>query len=73
VKLELCKKLTIEVVQILNNDGKSLDNPKVSVSALDGYFFSLAENKMYFVHDNTSSYDGGAFHFSFHFILFLFI
>lgn len=62
MKLESCRKLTTEVVQILNNDGKSIDNPKVSASALDGYFLSLAENKMYFVHGNTSSYDGGADH-----------
>jgi hypothetical protein len=45
VKLESCRKLTNEIVQILNNDGKSTNNPKTSASALYGYFLSLAEKK----------------------------
>jgi len=43
MKLESCRKLTNEVVQVLNNDdGKSINNPKTSAIALDGYFLSLA-------------------------------
>lgn len=61
MKLESCRKLTIEVVQVLNNDGKSINNPKVSASALDGYFLSLTK-KIYYVHDNTSSYNDRADH-----------
>ena len=61
MKLESFRKLTNEVVQILNNDGKSINNPKTSAIALDGCFLSLAEI-FFFFHDNTSSYDGGADH-----------
>jgi hypothetical protein len=61
VKLESCRRLTTEFVQALDNDGKSINNTKVSASARDGYFLSLTE-KIYYVHDNTSSYDGGADH-----------
>jgi len=43
--LESCRKLTNEVVQVLNNDGKAINNPKTSAIALDGYFLSLAKKK----------------------------
>ena len=45
VKLESGKKLPNEVVQVLNDDVKSINNSKASTSALDGYFLSLASKK----------------------------
>jgi len=40
MKWESCRKLNTEVVPVLNNNGKYINNPKVSASALDGHFLS---------------------------------